>query len=64
MRLKGYLLLAALTLGLAGCKPDAAVQHGSTIDSSTGTPGEQKQADEPTVIPSKTNKSQPLNRVQ
>jgi len=64
MRLKGFLLLATLTLGMTGCRPDAAVEHGSTIDSGTGTPSGKKNPDQPTLIPPKTNKSQPLNKVQ
>ncbi len=64
MRLNGYLLLATLTLGLTGCRPDAAVEHGSTIDSTTGTPSGQKNPGQTVGIPPKTNKSQPLNKVQ
>jgi len=64
MKLTGCLLLAALTLGLTGCRPDAAVEHSSTMDSGTGTPSGKKNPDQPTLISPKTNKSQPLNKVQ
>ena len=64
MKLKGSLLLAMLTVGLMGCKPDAAVQRGATIDSSTGTPSGQKNPDQPTLITPRTDKSQPLKKVQ
>ncbi|WP_139285229.1 hypothetical protein [Terriglobus roseus] len=64
MRFEGYLLLATLPLGLSGCKPDAAVEHGSTINSTTGTPSGQKNPGKTVVIPPKTDQSQPLNKVQ
>ena len=64
MKLKGSLLLATLTVGLMGCKPDAAVRRGATIDDSTGTPSGRKNADQPTLVPPSTDKSQPLKKVQ
>ena len=64
MKLIVCLLLASLSFSLTGCKPDAAVERGATVGAGPGTPETQKKFGAPIVTEPKTNKTQPLNKVQ